>query len=240
MKELINSILLQSDFNINEIDYSISTLFSFFKDQKEDYFILLFMDYPEIIKHNNSINELEDENKDLEYLLNVIIEDIRKDHLSEFNFKNLDYNLSTILFLNLEQPTENILKELHKIEENYRVSKKYVLPYKQNDLEIIKDKIKDSKDVIYDLNKISMDNNGLISSDDQTWYRLLMNLFIKIPFLNFQDLTESEQLKDISKEINNDLDSYQKNILEKIIEYDENQDIEEFLIQNNFFIKSNE
>ena len=234
MKDLINSILLQSDFDIKEIVYPISTLFSFFKDQKEDYFILLFMDYSEMI------NEVEDKNKDLEYLINVIIEDLRKNHLTEFNFKNLDYNLSTILFLNLEEPNENILTELHKIEENYRVSKKYVLPYKQEDLKIIKEKLKESEDIIYDLNKISMTDNGLINSDNQTWYKLLMNLFIKIPFLNFQDLTHSEQLKDISKEINNDLDYHQKNILEKIIEYDENQDIEKFLIQNNFLKKSNE
>lgn len=234
MKELINSILLQNNFDIKEIGYPISTLFSFFKDQKEDYFILLFMDYSEMI------NEVEGENKDLEFFINVIIEDLRKNHLAEFNFKNLDYNLSTILFLNLEEPNESILTELHKIEENYRVSKKYVLPYKQNDLEIIKEKLKDSEDVIYDLNKISIDNNGLINSDDQTWYRFLMNLFIKIPFLNFQDLTESGQLKDISKEINNGLDSHQRNILSKIIDYDENQDLEKFLIQNNFFIESNE
>ncbi|PVV55004.1 hypothetical protein, partial [Chryseobacterium sp. HMWF035] len=177
-------------------------------------------------------------NKDLEYLLNVIIEDIRKNYLIKFNFKNLDYNLSTILFLNLEKPTENILTELHKIEENYRVSKKYVLPYKEDDLKIIKEKLNNSENIIYDLNKISIENNELVNSADQTWYRLLMNLFIKVPFLNFQPLQENEQLKDISDEINKDLDFYQKNVLQKLIKYDEDQDIESFLIQNNFFIKS--
>lgn len=238
MKELIKKILLHSNFDIKEVDYSISTLFSFFKDQREDYFILLFMDYEEILNYNNSEDKVQIGNKDLEYLLNVIIEDIRKNYLIKFNFKNLDYNLSTILFLNLEKPTENILTELHKIEENYRVSKKYVLPYKKDDLKIIKEKLNNSENIIYDLNKISIENNELVNSADQTWYRLLMNLFIKVPFLNFQPLQENEQLKDISDEINKDLDFYQKNVLQKLIKYDEDQDIESFLIQNNFFIKS--
>lgn len=238
MKELIKKILLHSNFDIKEVDYSISTLFSFFKDQREDYFILLFMDYEEILNYNNSEDKVQIGNKDLEYLLNVIIEDIRKNYLIKFNLKNLDYNLSTILFLNLEKPTENILTELHKIEENYRVSKKYVLPYKEDDLKIIKEKLNNSENIIYDLNKISIENNELVNSADQTWYRLLMNLFIKVPFLNFQPLQENEQLKDISDEINKDLDFYQKNVLQKLIKYDEDQDIESFLIQNNFFIKS--
>jgi hypothetical protein len=238
MKELIKKILLHSNLDIKEVDYSISTLFSFFKDQREDYFILLFMDYAEMLNYNKSEDEVQVKNKDLEYLLNVIIEDIRKNYLVKFNLKNLDYNLSTILFLNLEKPTENILTELHKIEENYRVSKKYVLPYKQDDLKTIKEKLNNSENIIYDLNKISIENNELINSADQAWYRLLMNLFIKVPFLNFQPLKENEQLKDISDEINKDLDSYQKDILQKLIKYEESQDIEYFLIQNNFFIKS--
>ncbi|PVV55923.1 hypothetical protein, partial [Chryseobacterium sp. HMWF035] len=75
MKELIKKILLHSNFDIKEVDYSISTLFSFFKDQREDYFILLFMDYEEILNYNNSEDKVQIGNKDLEYLLNVIIED---------------------------------------------------------------------------------------------------------------------------------------------------------------------
>jgi hypothetical protein len=242
MEQLIKKILLANKLETFEVGFLSKTFFSYFNDGREDYFLTLFLSYEELIQINNTSSKTEGENKKFEFLLNAIIEEIRKNHLIDYNFKNLDYNLSTILFLNLEEPADFILKELHKIEENYRVAKKYVLPYKQNDFEILKKKLLESLDIIYDLNKIAIDNNELLNNDEATWYRLLMNLFIKIPFLNYQTLTENEQLKNISNEINKNLEPFQGKILELIInEYDESQDVDIFLEQNNYFeIRDNE
>lgn len=230
MDEIIKEILIENKMVFHEIQYDYKTYFSFFDDGKEDYYVLLFMSYDEL-KILNEDSELK-----FEFLVNAIIEeDIRKKHLKEFDAVNLDYNLSFILILNLEQETDLILKELHKIEENYRIAKKYILPYNNNDVNNLKQKIT-SRNAIVELNRIAIENSSLLNNKNETWYKLLMSLFIKLPFLNYIPLNDNQQLKNIKNEISSELNDSQKIIVETILSsFNQNQDIEEFLLTNNLF-----
>lgn len=230
MDEIIKEILIENKMVFHEIQYDYKTYFSFFNDEKEDYYVLLFMSYDEL----KTLNE--DSEFKLEFLINAVIEeDIRKKYLKEFDAVNLDYNLSFILILNLEEETDLILKELHKIEENYRIAKKYILPYNNNDVNNLKQKIT-SRNAIVELNRIAIENSSLLNNKTETWYKLLMSLFIKLPFLNYIPLNDNQQLKNIKNEINSELNDSQKIIVETILSsFDQNQDIEEFLLTNNLF-----
>ena len=230
MDEIIKEILIENKMVFHEIQYDYKTYFTFFEDGKEDYYVLLFMSYDEL-KILNEDSELK-----FEFLVNAIIEeDIRKKHLKEFDAVNLDYNLSFILILNLEQETDLILKELHKIEENYRIAKKYILPYNNNDVNNLKQKIT-SRNAIVELNRIAIENSSLLNNKNETWYKFLMSLFIKLPFLNYIPLNDNQQLKNIKNEINSELNDSQKIIVETILSsFNQNQDIEEFLLTNNLF-----
>lgn len=230
MDEIIKEILIENKMAFHEIRYDYKTYFTFFEDGKEDYYVLLFMSYEEL-KILNEDSELK-----FEFLVNAIIEEeIRKKHLKEFDAVNLDYNLSVILILNLEEETDLILKELHKIEENYRIAKKYILPYNNNDVNNLKQKIT-SRNTIVELNRIAIENSSLLNNKNETWYKLLMSLFTKIPFLNYIPLNDNQQLKNIKNEINSELNNSQKTIVETILSsFNQNQDIEEFLLTNNLF-----
>jgi hypothetical protein len=232
MDEIIKQVLLKNNMKIHEIEYNYKTFFSYFDNDKQDYYVLLFMGYDELIKLN------EDGKSKLEFLINVVIEeDLRKKYLKKFDVNNLEYNISFILILNLEDETELILRELHKIEENYRVAKKYILPYKNNDFATLKEKISISEDIIYELNRIAIDYSNLLNNKNETWYKLLMSLFIKLPFLNYVPLGNNQQLRNIKNEIDNVLNEPQKVFTDKILnDYTEYSDVEEFLLTNNLFI----
>lgn len=232
MDEIIKQVLLKNNMKIHEIEYDYKTFFSYFDNDKQDYYVLLFMGYDELIKLN------EDGKSKLEFLINVVIEeDLRKKYLKKFDVNNLEYNISFILILNLEDETELILRELHKIEENYRVAKKYILPYKNNDFTTLKEKISISEDIIYELNRIAIEYSNLLNNKNETWYKLLMSLFIKLPFLNYVPLGNNQQLRNIKNEIDNVLNEPQKVFTDKILnDYTEYSDVEEFLLTNNLFI----
>ncbi|WP_281633362.1 hypothetical protein [Flavobacterium luteolum] len=230
MDEIIKEILIENKMVFHEIQYDYKMYFTFFEDGKEDYYVLLFMSYEEL-KILNGDSEFK-----FEFLINAVVEeDIRKKHLKEFDAVNLDYNLSFILILNLEEETDLILKELHKIEENYRIAKKYILPYNKEDVNNLKQKIK-SRNAIVELNKIAIKNSSLLNNKKETWYKLLMSLFIKLPFLNYIPLNDNQQLKNIKNEINSELNDSEKIFVETILSnFYQNQDIEDFLLTNNLF-----
>lgn len=229
MDEIVKEVLTENKMVIQEVEYGYKTYFSYFDDGKEDYYVLLFISYDEL-KILNGDNDLK-----LEFLINAIIEDISKKKLKDFNVSNLEYNLSFILILNLENETELILKELHKIEENYRIAKKYILHYNDKDSSNLKHKIT-SGNVIHELNRIAIHNSDLLNKKNETWYRLLMSLFIKLPFLNYIPLDDNQQLKNIKTEITSEFNTLQMMVVEKILsDFDQNQDIEDFLLTNNLF-----
>lgn len=229
MDEIIKQVLTENKMVIQEVEYDYKTYFSYFDDGKEDYYVLLFISYDELKILNG------DDDLKLEFLINAIIEDISKKKLKDFNVSNLEYNLSFILILNLENETELILKELHKIEENYRIAKKYILHYNDKDCSNLKHKIT-SGNVIHELNRIAIHNSDLLNKKNETWYRLLMSLFIKLPFLNYIPLDNNQQLKNIKTEITSEFNTLQTMVVEKILsDFDQNQDVEDFLLTNNLF-----
>ena len=142
------------------------------------------------------------------------------------------------MLLNIgNEEDENFTKELHKVEENYRVAKKYILPYKNNDFRVLEEKISISENIIHELNRIAIEYSNLLNNKNETWYRLLMSLFIKVPFLNYVPLGNNQQLRNIKNEIDNVLNEPQKLFTDKILnDYIENSNIEEFLLTNNLFI----
>ena len=58
MDEIIKQVLLENNMKIHEIEYDYKTYFSYFDNGKQDYYVLLFMDYDGLIKLNEgeSIN----------------------------------------------------------------------------------------------------------------------------------------------------------------------------------------
>lgn len=236
MDELIKQVLLKNNMVVYDIEYDYKTYFSYFNDDKQDYYVLLFIDYNELNKLNDN-----DDSK-LEFLINVVIEeDIRKKFLNKFDLKNLEYNLSLVLIINLEEETELILRELHKVEENYRVAKKYVLPYKNDDFIVLKEKIAISDDIIIELNRIAVENSNLLNNKNENWYKLLMSLFIKLPFLNYIPLGNNQQLINIKNEIDIALNESQKLFSNKILnDFIDTSDVEEFLLNNNLFTDETE
>ncbi|PXY45888.1 ABC-three component system middle component 1 [Flavobacterium hydrophilum] len=229
MISLIENIIEQSELSLINIK---KFKFAYFKD-RDDFFIIYNADKETLLKENNNTIS------DLEFLINALIVDFKNEsEVTGFKERFLDENLSFILLLNIgNEEDENFTKELHKVEENYRVAKKYILPYKNNDFRVLEEKISISENIIHELNRIAIEYSNLLNNKNETWYRLLMSLFIKVPFLNYVPLGNNQQLRNIKNEIDNVLNEPQKLFTDKILnDYIENSNIEEFLLTNNLFI----
>ena len=114
------------------------------------------------------------------------------------------------------------------------------LAYVQKDFEDLMNEVKviPEKDIVSKLNELSIEKSHLLTSDNrETWYLLLLSLFIKLPFLNYQLLDENKQgLDNIDELINEDFTEVQKTIFNLINEhYDENIEIEDFIKNHNLY-----
>ncbi len=226
MKTLINKIIIGNDLNVISLEENID--FAYY-NSKEDFFIFFFCTYEQLIDLNNG------EIKDLEYILNSIIVQLKeKDGLLPFKERYIDHNLSFILVLRLDQHEENIINELNKVQENNINAKKYILPYNENDLIILKEKISEQSPIVEELNRVSIDNSNSLKDKEQSWYKLLITLFIKIPFLNYLSEKEEHKLGNISEALINKLSEKEANILSIIneMDFDKYSNIEDFLLEH--------
>ncbi|WP_353123101.1 hypothetical protein [Dysgonomonas capnocytophagoides] len=226
MKNLINNITIQNGLQIIPIDNNID--FAYY-ESKDDFFIFLFCTYSQLIELNNG------EMKNIEYALNAMIVDLKeKDILKQFKERYIDYNLSFILVLEVDYEDINILHELNKIQENNKNAKKYILPYNKKDLNSLEQKISDETPIIQELNRISIENSELLKNNEEGWYKLLITLFIKIPFLNYLSDKRELKLGNLSETIISKLSENEKKILSilKVSDFDKYSNIEDFVSEH--------
>lgn len=233
MKELINTIIKDSQLGvIANTFYDLDILFSYFED-KEDYFIFLFCNYSELLQ---KINKEKGDNNDIEYALNSFVYEFKKNRLNNFNDRSVDNNLSLIIVIEVEGSED--LSHLYKIEENSIISKKYILSYDKHTLERLKNEINDSHNIVNVFNELAIKHSAKLQNREEVWYDLLLKIFIKIPFLNYISAinTEVNKLEKLEDLIMQELNAEQRSILNKILnEYNPNDmdlDLELFISLN--------
>lgn len=235
MKTIISKIVEES--GLKTITLNANVDFTYYDDEKDDFFLLLFYNQNELIELNN--NEI----VDLEYTINrIIVETKNNETISRFKERNIDHNLSLILLLELENHNGDLQKELNKVEENSLNAKKYVLPYFKSDIETIQLKINNDNEVIRLLNEVAIDNSDLLNKNDESWYKTLMSFFIKIPFLNYLSTENNQSLENLSLTIAESLSNREKHLLSAISDNDFESftNIEDFITEFNLTIESND
>ncbi len=230
MKTIVSKIIEENDLKIISLNSNVD--FAYY-DEKDDFFLFLFYNQNELIEINN--NEI----IDLEYTINTIIVDLKdNENISIFRERNINHNLSLILLLEFGEDNDfdiALQRELNKVEENSLNAKKYVLPYFKNDIEIILQKLKDSTEIVKALNEIAIDNSNILDKVNERWYKTLMSLFIKIPFLNYQSTENNQSIENLSLTIEESLSDREKQLLSVISENDFNSfsNVEDFITQFN-------
>lgn len=232
MKTIISKIIEESGLKTISLNSNVD--FTYYNDEKDDFFLFLFYDQNELIELNN--NEV----VDLEYTINRIIVDSKNnENISKFKERNIDHNLSLILLLELKEDDNiDLQRELNKVEENIFNAKKYVLPYLKRDIEILLLKIDERSKVVNRINEIAIHNSNLLDKIDERWYKTLMGFFIKIPFLNYQSTKNNQSLENLSSTIEESLSDREKQLLSVISENDFNSfsNIEDFITRFNLAI----
>ncbi|WP_426477541.1 ABC-three component system middle component 1 [Chryseobacterium sp. CBSDS_008] len=236
MKDLIEQIAIASELRTMQItDNKLNPTLFYFED-RDDFYILICAPYNILLHHL----DVEEEISNLDYGINAYLDTIKGYEQMKAFGSIVDFNLSSIIVVELDTlEDENILRNVHKIEENYKIAKKYILPYLNSDLEKLTSEIAKTsyENLPQKLNSAALHNSALINIKEESWYQLLMNLFIKIPFLNYQ--SGSFGLTTISNLFEGGLSDQEKSLLEIIAgNYEVNMDIESFVAQ--FQIDNNE
>jgi len=230
MKKLIENIAENNHLMSLELnDGKLNPILLYF-DDKDDFYIILSSEYQNLLHQL----ELEENSNDIDLGINAYLDTIKEYSDTEiFRSRFIDFNLSCIVAVQLETlENENILKQIHKIEEDYKIAKKYVLPYLNSDFELLNEKLQSivSDSLNEKLNKIALENSDIINNKDESWYQLLMNLFIKLPFLNYH--SDSFGLTTVAELLDTDLSGEEKTLLQNINDnYSESVDIENFISQ---------
>lgn len=229
MKELIKQIAIASGLRALEITDSKLNPTLFYFDNRDDFYILICAGYDTLL-HNLG---LEENIHNLDYGINAYLDTVKDYEQIKAFGSIIDFNLSSIIVVELDTlEDENILKNIHKIEENYKIAKKYILPYLNSDFEKL---TSETAQTVYEtlperLNSMALQNSALINNKEESWYRLLMNLFIKLPFLNYQ--SGSFGLTTISNLFEKELSDNEKSLLAIVADrYEANMDIELFVAQ---------
>ncbi|QQQ70352.1 ABC-three component system middle component 1 [Chryseobacterium indologenes] len=230
MKKLIENIAENNHLMSLELnDGKLNPILLYF-DDKDDFYIILSSEYQNLLHQI----ELEENSNDIDLGINAYLDTIKEYSDTEiFRSRFIDFNLSCIVAVQLETlENENILKQIHKIEEDYKIAKKYVLPYLNSDFELLNEKLQSiaSDSLNEKLNKIALENSDIINNKDESWYQLLMNLFIKLPFLNYH--SDSFGLTTVAELLDTDLSGEEKTLQQNINDnYSESVDIETFISQ---------
>jgi len=230
MRNLINTLAEASALTVTSLGEGLQL--AYYED-KDDFFILMYASFQEL-------TELTSETlKDIQFMLNSMVVEQKKSEMFQLlQDRNVGQNLSLILFLEYDGDITSSYQEIYKAEENYMNAKKYVLPYKASDCNGLKAKIGEATNVVEALNRIAVDHSNLIEETDQSWYDLLLNLFIKIPFLNYQPQQEEQSIANLSEMINSSLNPRQQYLLALIDTNDIStvSDIETFASDNNMLL----
>lgn len=194
MKTIVKPLSQQNGLEYLDIDENLD--FAYYED-KDDFYLLCFYDYHDLMRLTG------DNLKVLEYALNTVVSNTKtSEALARFMDRNVNYNLSLILFVALDNDYPNLIQELNKVEENYINAKKYILPYHSNVLEQLMEKIDDIDNIIQSINDLAIVHSESIQDNQKKWYDLLLNLFIKVPYLNYQPGDHSLTITNLSDSIN--------------------------------------
>ncbi|QMU66115.1 MAG: hypothetical protein GKR88_18780 [Flavobacteriaceae bacterium] len=129
MRGLVLKIINDSNIQLRKIDYKdLEIYFSTFEEEKMDFYLFLFIEYDDLIQISENVDNIE-------YALNRIAIEVQNEHLQEFKEKYIDKNLSFITILKHNDNSQ--LFKLKKVEENYFVTKKYLLIYSDSDLSVL-------------------------------------------------------------------------------------------------------
>lgn len=236
MKKLIEQIAEASGLQTLKLfDHKLNPTLLYFED-RDDFYILICSTYDNILQQIG----VQDDIKILDYAINAYLDTIKGyDQIKAFG-NIIDFNLSSIVVVELVTlDDEGVLKNIHKIEENYKIAKKYILPYLGSDYEILASEIDGTADekLPEKINDLALKNSSFINNKEESWYQLIMNLFIKLPFLNYK--SGSFGLTTVSQLFADGLSDYEKSLLKIINDnYEVNMDVETFISQ--FKIDSDE
>ncbi|REC62222.1 hypothetical protein DRF65_10940 [Chryseobacterium pennae] len=229
MKDLIKQIAIASGLRTLEITDNKLNPTLFYFENRDDFYILICGAYAALLHHL----DVEQDIHNLDYGINAYLDTVKEYEQVKTFGSIIDFNLSSIIVVELNTlEDENILKNIHKIEENYKIAKKYILPYLNSDFEKL---TSETARTVYDnlperLNNMALENSTFINDKQESWYQLLMNLFIKLPFLNYQ--SGSFGLTTISNLFEEGLSDQDKSLLAIVSDnYEVNMDIESFVAQ---------
>ena len=230
MKNLIKSIAENNDLKSLELnDGKLNPTILYFEN-KDDFYIIICSEYQNLFHQL----ELEENSNNIDLGINAYLDTVKEYSAVEvFRNRFIDFNLSCIVAIQLETlENENILKQVHKIEEDYKIAKKYILPYIYSDFELLNEKLQGiaSDNFNEKLNRIALQNSDIINNKADSWYQLLMNYFIKLPFLNYQ--SDGFGLITVAELLDGDLTEEEKILLQNINNnYSEDVDVETFISQ---------
>ncbi|WP_343657928.1 hypothetical protein [Chryseobacterium sp.] len=227
MKNLIKNISEASGLKTLLLeDNLLNPILCYFEDRK-DFYILIWSKYSNLLEQLS----IDENGHNLDLGINAYIDTIKEYEQVKSFGSIIDFNLSSIVSVELEDlDDQDVLKNVHKIEENYKIAKKYILPYLYADFEKLVNKLENSSvnEIPEKLNYLALLNSNVINSKEDSWYQLLMNLFIKLPFLNYH--SGSFGLTTISQLFDEGLSDKQKILLQNINEnYAEDLDIDIFI-----------
>lgn len=221
MRELIETLAIGSGLHVEKVNYSqLDMMFASYKD-RNDFFLFIFEELADLHKKINANSE----KRDLEYAINNIVYSLLQTaNFQRFKERTIEHNISIVIVLSGVSKEEEV--GLFKIEENVYTSKKYVLHYDMNNLTTLLSKIDFSEDAAkldLVLSGLVKDNSTLLKDTNERgeWYELLLRLFIKIPFLNYnkKDIG-SEKLAAIEDAITNSLTDEQLKLIAEINKID--------------------
>lgn len=142
MKQLIEKLAIDYGLNVEPVgSEQLDMLFAYYED-KNDFFLFVIenmVDLHEKLKTNDNKQELEHAINNLVYTL------LQTEDFLKFKERFIEHNISIVIVVSGVVKEEEI--GLFKIEENVYTSKKYVLHYDKDNLNVLLSKIGNIEDV---------------------------------------------------------------------------------------------
>lgn len=226
MKNFVLKIAEESGLKITSLNLDELDLYLANFDTKDDFYLFLFIDEEKI---QTEFKEL----KDVEYAMNRIANTAKSLVLKEYKERALENNLSFLIFISSKLLSQEIYSA--RIEENQFVAKKYVLEYEQENLIKLKEKIEDAKRYSQQLCFLaSKYGHTLNDKNHNSWYLLLLKMFIKIPFFNYQPEYEGS-IPNLEQKINQRFSNEDQDLFDLIEEAEllSKDRFEDFLLEKN-------
>ncbi|MDG5789617.1 hypothetical protein QA612_19345 [Evansella sp. AB-P1] len=229
MIELIKRVFTESNFEILEDFKVISQNYSHFFAKKVDGGRFDFY----------SVLQVREEDIEQEEL-NNIIKNLLSQILQSLHYPGIDKNMSLVILVGRKQIdiSETFNKFIYEFEENPYDCKKYILPYTDEQLQLLLEHLSlrfNSLDVtskgndtyLIQLNEIISEKEwfslfkekeNINENDSVKLYDLVSKIYIKLSFLKFK--INKKELPNIAKDIREDIKIEDKGIVDKFLQMD--------------------